>query len=214
MSSSTDTLNAVSRAGIGTTASKHLREEGQTPAVLFGHGAPPLPLALEAKAFLDLMKHGGGKNHLLNLTIDGKTGETALVREVQRDPVTRRIVHVDLQRVGAGEEVSASLPILTTGVAEGVKSGAGVMDLVLHALPVRGAANVIPENISIDVAHLAVHGHVTAGDVKLPDGLKLDVEASTVLISIEPLRAAEVEAGTDAAAVPTVAETAGGGSAS
>ena len=213
MSSSTDTLNAVTRDGIGTTASKHLREEGHTPAILFGHGAAPLPIALDAKAFLDLMKHGGGKNHLLNLTIDGKTGETALVREVQRDPVTRRIVHVDLQRVGAGEEVSASLPILTTGVAEGVKSGAGVMDVVLHALPVRGPANAIPESVSIEVAHLAVHGHVTAGEVKLPDGLTLDIEASTVLISIEPLRAAEVEA-TDAAPVPTVAETAGGGSAS
>ena len=52
MSSSTDTLNAVTRDGIGTTASKHLREEGHTPAILFGHGAAPLPIALDAKAFL------------------------------------------------------------------------------------------------------------------------------------------------------------------
>jgi large subunit ribosomal protein L25 len=208
--STTDSLNAVTRDGIGTTAVKHLREEGLTPAVLFGHGAPPLPLALEAKAFLELMKHSGGKNRLLNLTIDGKPGETALVREVQRDPVSRRIVHVDLQRVGASEQVSASLPIVTLGTADGVKSGAGVMDLVVHALQVRGPANAIPENIEIDVAHLGIHDHVTAGDVKLPEGLVLDVDPLTVLISIEPLRAAEVTPATDAAAVPTVAETSGG----
>ena len=131
----TDSLNAVTRDGIGTTAVKHLREEGKTPAVLFGHGAPPLPLALEAKAFLELMKASGGKNRLLNLTIDGKPGETALVREVQRDPVSRRIVHVDLQRVGASEQVSASLPIVTLGIADGVKSGGGVMDLVRARAP-------------------------------------------------------------------------------
>jgi large subunit ribosomal protein L25 len=213
-STTTDSLNAVSRDGIGTTAVKRLREEGLTPAVLFGHGAPPLPLALEAKAFLDLMKHSGGKNRLLSLTIDGKGGETALVREVQRDPVTRRIVHVDLQRVGAAEQISASLPIIALGVAEGVKSGAGVMDIVVHALQVRGPANAIPENVEIDVSHLGVHGHVTAGDVKLAEGLTLDVDPLLTLISIEPLRAAEVEPTTEAAAVPTVAETSGGGSAS
>jgi large subunit ribosomal protein L25 len=212
MSTSTDSLNAVTRDGIGTTASKHLREEGKTPAVLFGHGAPPLPLALDAKAFLELMKHGGGKNHLLNLTIDGKPGETALVREVQRDPVTRRIVHVDLQRVGASEQVSASLPIVTVGVAAAVQSKSAVMDIVVHALQVRGPANAIPESIEIDVSRLEVHHHVTAGDVTLPAGLALDVDPLTTLISIEPLRAAEAEP--VAEAVAPAAEAPGGGSAS
>jgi large subunit ribosomal protein L25 len=214
MATTTDSLNAVTRPGIGTTASNALRHEGMTPAILFGHGATPLPLALEAKAFVELMKSSGGKNRLLNLTIDGKPGETALVREVQRDPVTRRIVHVDLQRVSASEQVSAALPIVTTGIAEGVKSGAGVMDVVVHALQVRGPANQIPEGIEIDVSHLNVHEHIAAKDVKLPDGLSLDVEPLTVLISIEPLRAAEIEPATEAAAVPTVAETKDGGSAS
>jgi hypothetical protein len=79
---------------------------------------------------------------------------------------------------------------------------------------VRGPANSIPENVEIDVSHLGVHGHVTAGDVKLAEGLTLDVDPLLTLISIEPLRAAEVEPTTEAAAVPTVAETSGGGSAS
>ena len=213
MSSSTDTLNAVTRDGIGTTASKHLREEGHTPAILFGHGAAPLPIALDAKAFLDLMKHGGGKNHLLNLTIDGKSGETALVREVQRDPVTRRIVHVDLQRGGASEQVSASLPIVTVGVPAPVQSKSAVLDVVLHALQVRGPANKIPESIEIDVSHLEIHGHVTAGEVKLPDGLVLDVDPLTTLISVEPLRAAEPETAVGSAEA-VAAEAAGAESAS
>src|SRR5271166_4137304 len=100
MATTQDLLRAASRDRIGTTSANALRHAGKIPAILFGHGAPPLPLALESKAVGDLL-NSGAKNRLLSLTIDGKPGDTALIREIQRDPLTRRVIHVDLQRVGA-----------------------------------------------------------------------------------------------------------------
>ena len=100
MASKNDVLAVETRTNIGTTAANSLRKGGRVPGVLFGHGAAPTPISLDAKAFDELL-HAGGRNHLLDITIDGSTKDTALVREVQRHPITRRVLHADLQRVSA-----------------------------------------------------------------------------------------------------------------
>jgi large subunit ribosomal protein L25 len=212
MDSKSITLSVETRPKAGTTASNRLRKTGRFPAVLFGHGAAPLSISLEAKAFLELL-HAGGKNKLLSLTIDGKGNDTALIRDVQRDPISRRILHADLLRVGATEIVGASLAIITVGVAEGVRNSGAVMDVIVHALDVEGPANAIPPNIEVDVSGLALHDHLAAGDVKLPPNFKLRIDPSTILISIEPSRTeqqmAEAAVATpEPVEVPTVAETA------
>jgi large subunit ribosomal protein L25 len=204
-------LAVESRPQTGTTAANALRRAGKVPAVLFGHGVDPMAVALDAKAFDDLL-HAGGKNRLLNITIDGEKKDTALVRDVQRDPITRRVLHADLQRVSESETVSASLPIVTVGVAEGVRNMGGVMDVVVHTLDVEGPANAIPPNIEIDVNELALHAHLTAGDIKLPPNFKLRIDPTTILISIEPSKTEQQMAEAAVAAaepveVPTVAET-------
>jgi large subunit ribosomal protein L25 len=203
-------LAVRTRTKTGSTAAAAVRRAGKVPGVLFGHGSAPLAIEIEARPFDELL-HGGGKNHLLEITLDGSVKDTALIREVQRDPITRRVVHADLQRVGATEEITASLPLITVGVPIGVKDAGGVMDVVLHAVEVTGPANGLPEALEADVSGLGVHEHLKAGDLKLPAGIKLAVEASTILVSIEPSRteAAQVaaEGGPTAAEVPTVAES-------
>ncbi len=187
-------LGATTRVKTGTTASAGLRRDGKVPATLFGHGSAPTAVALDAKAF-DALLHAGGKNQLLDITLDGGAADTALVRDVQRDPITRRVLHADLQRVSATEEISASLPLVPIGVAEGVKNGGGVMDVVLHAVDVTGRADALPETIEADVSELGIGRHLTAGELVLPEGLKLDMDPATVLIAIEASRtAAEAEA--------------------
>jgi large subunit ribosomal protein L25 len=203
-------LAVRTRTKTGSTAAAAVRRAGNVPGVLFGHGSPPLAIEIGARPFDELL-HGGGKNHLLEITLDGSVKDTALIREVQRDPITRRVVHADLQRVGATEEITASLPLITVGVPIGVKDAGGVMDVVLHAVEVTGPANALPEALEADVSGLGVHDHLKAGDLKLPAGITLAVEASTILVSIEPPRteAAQTaaEGGPAAGEVPTVAES-------
>ncbi len=211
MSTSSNTLAVKRREKTGSTSVAALKKTGFVPGVLFGHGSDSMPIALEARAFDEFLK-GGGKNHLLELTIDGGARDTALVREVQRDPITRRVIHADLQRVSATEKITAALPLVTVGVADGVKNAGGVMDVLMHAVDVTGPANALPEQIEADVSHLKVGEHFTAGELKLPANFVLAIDPHTMLISIEASKtAAEAEevapVAPVAADVPTVGET-------
>ncbi len=183
-------LPVETRSKLGTTGAHALRAAGKIPAVLYGHGTLPEHVAVDARAFEELLHHAG-RNSIITLTEGASKRQTALVRAVQRHPVSRRVVHADLQRVSADETISAKLPIVTVGVAEGVRHAGAVMDVVLHELEVEGAASRIPESIEVDVTELGVHGHVTAAEIALPSGFKLLTPPETVLITIEPSRTAQ-----------------------
>lgn len=181
-------LAVEQRAKLGTTGSQGLRAAGKLPAVLYGHGALPEHLALDAHAFDDLI-HRAGRNAIITLTGDSKR-QTVMVRQIQRHPVSRRVIHADLQRVSADETIEARLAIVTVGVAEGVRNAGAVMDVITHELEVAGPASRIPEHLEIDVTALGIHEHVTAGEVALPAGFKLVTPPETVVVAIEPSRTA------------------------
>lgn len=210
MARTTDALPVETRTQIGSTRARALRRTGKIPGVLFGHGAGPIAISLDGRAFEDLL-HGGGKRALLTIKIDGKTTDTALLRAVQRDPVTRRVLHADLQRVGRSESIGTSVPIVTVGSALGVRDFGGVLDVVTHELAIVGPADRIPEHLEVDVTNLGLRDHVTAADVVLPRDFTLETPPDTIVVSVEPSRTAvEAEEAAPAAAaseVPTVAET-------
>jgi large subunit ribosomal protein L25 len=186
------------RAEIGTTGAKKARREGRIPGALYGHGDAQA-IAVDAKTLNELLT-SGGQSHIVESTIGGKK-ESVLLREVQRDPITHRPIAADFQRVSSTEAIYASVPIVTVGVAPGVKEGGGVMDVVTHALEVRGPAGSLPEHFELDVTALNVNDHITAGDVKLPAGFALITPAETVVVAVEGSRTASDDAALTAAAV-------------
>jgi large subunit ribosomal protein L25 len=177
------------RSKLGTTGAHALRAAGKVPAVLYGHGVVPEHLALNAHDFEELIARAG-RNAIITLTDGPRKRQTALVREVQTHPVSRLIVHADLQRVSADETIEARLAIVTVGVAEGVRNAGAVMDVITHELEVAGPASRIPEHLEVDVERLGVHEHVTAGEIPLPEGFRLVTAPETVVVSIEPSRTA------------------------
>jgi large subunit ribosomal protein L25 len=195
------------RTKLGTTGAHALRAAGKIPAVLYGHGVVPEHLALDARAFEDLL-HRGGRNTIVSLSDGGRKRQTALVREIQRHPVSRRVVHADLQRVSADETIDARLAVVTVGVAEGVRNAGAVMDVITHEIEVEGPASKIPENLEVDVTELGIHEHVTAGEIALPAGFKLITPPETVVVAIEASRTAreleEAAAPVEEAAEPEV----------
>jgi large subunit ribosomal protein L25 len=213
MAKTYETLSIETRAGVGTTHARALRHAGRIPGVLFGHGRPTTAISLDGRAFEELLHHGG-RHHLLNITVDGGTKDTALIREIQRDPVSRRVIHADLQRVDKSESITTSVPVAVIGAALGVRDFGGVLDVVTHLLEVTGAADQIPEHIEVDVTALGIHEHLTAGEIALPKGFTLSTAPDTIVVSVEPSRTAveaeESTAATSATEVPTVAETESG----
>jgi large subunit ribosomal protein L25 len=206
-SRSTDALSVKTRTTAGTTSARALRHQGEIPGTLYGHGAQTMSISLDGRALEDLL-HGGRRRSLLTITIDGGTTDTALVRDVQRDPISRAVIHADLQRVGRSEAISSVVPIIAIGTPAGVRDFGGVLDIVAHQIEVTGPADQIPEHLDVDVTNLGIRDHATAGDVKLPPGFTLDTPPETVIVSVEPPRTqVEETPATEAGAVPTVAET-------
>lgn len=185
------------REGGSSTKAHALRRAGKVPGVLYGHGSSE-SIAAESRALSDLLHHGG-RSGLIELRLGGKKLETAMVREIQIDPVSRKPIHFDLQRVSATETVHTKLNLVTVGTPDGVRNMGGVMDLVAHELEVEGPANKLPDHLEVDVTELGIHQHLNAGDVKLPAGVKLLTPADTTIVTVESSKTAraleEVEAG-------------------
>jgi large subunit ribosomal protein L25 len=184
------TLTIHMRAKTGTTGAKAARREGLVPGVLYGHGSP-LSIAVQARDLADLLSTGG-QSHIVDATIDGKH-DSVLLRDVQRHPISHRPIAADFQRVSQTEEVYATVPVIVSGVAPGVKDGGGVLDVVSHALEIKGPAGKLPEELTVDVSALEVGHHISAGQIVLPAGFALVTGAETVVVSIELTRAAAGE---------------------
>ncbi len=177
------------RSRIGTSGARSLRGAGKIPLVLYGHGSVPESLAADGRAFEELLQRGG-RSGMITLTDDGKTKDTALVRAIQRDPVSHRIIHADLLRVSAHESVRTRVRVVPVGTARGVRDFGGVMDVLVHEIEIEGPVESLPSQLDVDVHELGIHEHVVASDIRLPNGFTLLTAADTVIIAIEPSRTA------------------------
>jgi large subunit ribosomal protein L25 len=196
-------LTIERRDGAGSSKSNALRHAGKVPGVVYGHGSNEL-IAVDRRALDDLM-HRGGRTGLIELQLGGKRFDTALVREVQIDPVSRKTIHIDLQRVSATEKVHASVPVVTVGTPDGVRNFGGVMDVIVHEVEVEGPANKLPDHLEVDVYNLGIHEHVSASDIKLPPGFKLLSNPDAIVVTVEASKTARaLEEAETAGVVPEV----------
>jgi large subunit ribosomal protein L25 len=179
------------RERAGTTGARKVRHAGHVPGVIYGHGQPPLAINVESKALGDVLH--AGRQTIIDVQLDGKK-DTAIVREIQLDPVSRRVVSVDLQRISRSDVITAHVPIVTVGTPAGVKDQGGLMDLVMHEIVVRGPADKIPDAIRVDVTALTIGHHINASELVLGDGLRLQTPPDQTIVAVEAPRAEEVAA--------------------
>ncbi|AFD26406.1 50S ribosomal protein L25/general stress protein Ctc [Deinococcus gobiensis] len=175
--------------------------EGMIPAVAYNK-ENNISFAIDRKAF-DRAFRTQGTAGLFDISVEGGQTFPALVKTVQMDKRRRAPIHVDFFMVTYGEPVEVSVPVHTTGRSQGEIQG-GLVDTVLHNLSVIAPGpRRIPQELTVDVSALNIGDHITAGQVKLPDGVKLAVAEDTVVISVLPprLTAEQLEAETQAAQV-------------
>jgi large subunit ribosomal protein L25 len=180
------TLTLEPRSGIGTTKSNALRRAGKIPGVVYGHGQAT-PISVDAKQLTDLIL-SGNKSRIVNASIGGAR-DSVLLRRIEADPLTRKPLSVDFQRVTRDEAITSSVHVVTAGTPAGVRDQGGVMDVVAHTLDIKGPADSIPDHLTVDVTNLGVHEHVTAADVPLPKGFTLITPPDTIVVSVEITRA-------------------------
>ncbi|MCO4101702.1 50S ribosomal protein L25 [Gemmatimonas sp.] len=196
----TATLTANVRAETGKGAARKIRQAGDIPAVIYGHNREPQSLVLNARETEKLVRSIPVSSTAIELTVDGTTVRT-LIREIQRHPFKRTILHIDFQELVAGETVTVKCPIVYIGTPEGVRLDGGILDQIMHELHIQVDPSNIPNHIDVDITSLKVGKSLHVSDLTVPAGIKIvDEPTSTVCIVQQSKQAADAPA--DGAAEP------------
>ncbi|MEX2180237.1 MAG: 50S ribosomal protein L25/general stress protein Ctc [Gemmatimonadaceae bacterium] len=191
----TASLNAQLRADRGKGVARKLRAAGQIPGVIYGHGREPQSLTIDAREFNRLAERIRITSTVIELALDGKTART-LVRELQRDPIKRSVLHVDFQELVAGETVNVSVPLRFIGVPDGVRVSGGILEEVVHHIHLECDPSLIPDHVDVDVTALTIGHSVHVSDLKLPEGVQVtdDPELTLAVVSAPKTEAEPVPA--------------------
>jgi large subunit ribosomal protein L25 len=159
-------------------------------------------VAVNAKELINALRHVEGGNMIVSLKLEGGD-KTALVREVQLDPISHDIIHLDFQEVSLTETVRVQVSVLLTGIPTGVKDDGGILETIARTVEVECLATAIPSHLDADVSALGVGDSLHASDLGLPPGVTLLTEADQTIATVVPPTVYEAPV---AEAAPTAAE--------
>ncbi|MCI0498804.1 MAG: 50S ribosomal protein L25 [Planctomycetales bacterium] len=202
--SETTALKAHIRQQAGSNRSARLRQQGQLPAIVYGHKKETVSVALDAHDFIESLHSG---RRIFEVDIDGAK-DTVLVKQVQYDYLGKDIIHADLMRVNLSERVKVKVAVALRGVAEGTHQG-GMVELVLDRLEIECRVSDIPDMLPVNIKSLGLNQTIHAGAIELPADLKLITDADAVVVSCHEAAAAkaeEVTAVAEGAEAPTEPE--------
>lgn len=178
------------REKIGKEYAKKLRFKGKVPGILYGPGLNPLPISAEAKDIAKIIKMG--ENFIFKVDAGGQIFDV-LLKDFQRHPVKRNILHFDLYKVSLDKPVKVKVPIVLVGKAVGVEKG-GFLDFAFRELEIECLPKFIPENIQVDISSLDIGDSIKVEDLKLPEEIKVLTEPETVIAFVEAPVEEEVSA--------------------
>jgi large subunit ribosomal protein L25 len=185
-------LVADRREGTGKGVARKLRAAGRVPAVLYGAGVESTALSVDAKDLYHLLHTGAGTNVLVDLQVDG-TPHLVLPRDVQRDHIRGRYVHVDFLAVRADAKITLTVPIRVVGESPGVKLG-GVLEHHLWELQVECLPTDVPDAIDADISTLDEIGtSLKVADLPVPDGVTILTAPEESVLAVQQPQAPVVE---------------------
>ncbi len=148
------------------SALTQLRKSGRVPGVFYSKHHEPLTVDVEANALNPLVFTS--KTHLISLKVDSGDTFDCIIKDVQFDPVTDKIIHFDLIGLEVGEKVQIEVPVQIVGTAIGIKEG-GILQQILHKLEIECFPNDIPEHIEVDINNLKKGDSIHIGDLNVPN---------------------------------------------
>lgn len=159
-------LKGEHRTGLGKQAAKRLRGSGLLPAVVYGAGEAPIPIAVKARE-METLLHTAGHNAIVNLTLEGEEngGRITLMKEIQHHPINGRLLHVDFQHISLTQKIRREVPVVAIGIPVGVRSEGGILEHSLHSVEVECLPTEIPEKIEVDVTGLGINRSLHVRDL-------------------------------------------------
>ncbi|MHC5027831.1 MAG: 50S ribosomal protein L25 [Planctomycetota bacterium] len=189
MSHDTPTLKANLRERTGTRYAQRLRNAGQLPGVIYGHGQTPVAVSIDEKEVMTALHHGA---HVLNLEVDGHSAETCLVKDLQFGFLGDNVIHIDFARVRLDEEVTVLVHLHFTGESEAMGRPGAIVSHDITELEVVCAVNRIPEEIRVDQSTMK-DTLLTVGEIELPEGVLCPLPTSTPVVHVNFVHADEAE---------------------
>ncbi len=209
-------LSGEIREDQGKGASRRLRREGKVPAILYGGGKKPRKLAIDHASLMHQLENEAFFTHILKVKV-GKVKQDAILKDIQRHPAKRQIMHLDLQRVVEGQEIRMTVPFHLKGeeIAIGVKQEGGAISQVMADVDIVCMPKDLPEYIDIDVSEMKIGDVINLSEVAVPEGVRFEalaqgdefdqpvVSCHHIRITVEEEPEEELEEGAE---VPTVSE--------
>ena len=202
-------LTVEKRSTRGKNEARRSRAAGKIPAVVYGAGKPTVEVAVDRKALSDVFREGAGENAIFLLKLEGTDqSRHAMIKELQRDPLSRKTQHIDFVRVLMDAKIRVKVGIEVVGSAVGVRTEGGILDIVTREVEIECLPGNIPEHIPVDVTELAIGDLIRLADIRPVEGVTIVDDAHKVLVHVtHPTaeKAPEVVAA-EAAAEPTEPE--------
>jgi large subunit ribosomal protein L25 len=184
-------LTAEPRAGAGKGVARKMRAAGRVPAVVYGHGVAPVHVSVDAKDLYHVLHTAAGANVLIDLAV-GKDRVLAMPREVQRDHLAGRFIHVDFLRIARDEKIAVEVPIHVVGDSHGVKEG-GVVEHHLWTLHVECFPQDVPSAIEADISALGINESLHVSDLAVPASLTVLTALEETVVSVVTPQILKVE---------------------
>jgi large subunit ribosomal protein L25 len=205
---SQEVLVVSKRDTFGKAAIRDLKKSGMIPAVVYGLNEPPVAIAISPKIVARVIASDAGMNSVMFLQREGTDIKRhVIIKDLQRDPITSRLRHVDFMRVDMTLKVRVKVPVRLVGTSIGVKSMGGVLDFAHREIEIECLPSIIPAHIDVDISNLAVGDSIRFEQLTLGPNVVISGDAHQVVCSVHGKAAEEeVAAPVAAAAEPEVAK--------
>jgi len=180
-------VKARKREATGKGVARQLRAAGSIPGILYGAHSEPTPLELNQQEISVIMRKSTSEHILVDLTVADNGGEPtmALIREIQHEPITGDILHVDFLHISASQKIKITVPVTVTGLADGVKNFGGILQLISRELEVESLPADIPEFILVDVTALGIGDAIHVRDIQR-EGVTFVTPGDRTVVSVVP----------------------------
>ncbi len=196
---SQEIITITKRETTGKGAARAFRRQGLVPAVIYGLNEAPVAITIPAKTVARILASETGMNSLVHLQREGTDIKRhVIIKDVQRDPVTRRLMHVDFMRVDPNHKVKVHVPIVLKGTPAGVKEG-GILEFVHRQIEVECLPAFIPAHIDVAVDHMVVGDTLRLDQIQLDSHLTVLGDAHNVICAVHGKAAEEAAAEGEAA---------------
>lgn len=189
-------MSGAVRTSSGKGAMRRLRDQGLTPAVVYGAGAESLSLQFETQPLHQELVKNYRKNMVVTLKLDNGQSRNVLVREVQTDPVTDSLIHVDFQEIDMDKKRLFNVPVQYTGSAKGCDLG-GILQKDITSVTVEAVPLSVPDAISVDIADMNIGDALSVRDITVPENVTMLTAPETLCVSIQPPKKVVQEAAAD-----------------